>query len=70
MSLRAPAIYFALFTDIHPEKYILVTISLSKWDDNTSSETRTAFALLIRPQIDKYDIEIIDVKIRYGRTHK
>jgi hypothetical protein len=57
---NAYAIYFALYTDIHPEKHILVTISLGKWDDNTPSETRTAFSLLIRPQKDKYDIEIID----------
>lgn len=56
----AYAIYYAKFSNNHPERSVVATISLGEWGEGSSPEQRVAFALEIRSNDHEYQISLID----------
>ena len=56
----AYAVYFARFSDNHPDRVVLATVSLGEWGDGTTPADRVAFALELRPGESTYDVAVID----------
>lgn len=54
------AVWHACFTEGHPDRFVLATVSLGDWDENATVDQRVAFAFQIRPVATQYDITIID----------
>jgi len=44
----AYAVYYARFSDNHPDRLVLATVSLGEWGKGSRPEQRVAFALEIR----------------------
>jgi hypothetical protein len=59
---EAHAIYYARFSDNHPERIVVATISLGEWGDDTTPEQRVAFAVEIRSTEGEYQVGLIDGK--------
>ena len=56
----AHAIYYAQFSDNHPERSVLATVSLGPWGEDSTSEQRIAFALELRASESRYEVMVID----------
>ena len=54
------AIYFALFSDNHPEREMSVAVSIGEWGDGTTAEDRLAFALILRCREDQYEVMVVN----------
>jgi len=56
----AHAIYYARFSDNHPNRSVLATVSLGEWGEGTTPEQRVAFALEIRSSDSRYQVAVLD----------
>lgn len=54
------AIYYAIFSDNHPDTEIKVAIGMGEWGDEASPEDRRAFALAIRDGGTQYEVMVVD----------
>ena len=55
----AYAIYKATFTDSHPDRIVLATVSLGDWDERATPDQRVAFAFRLKPAPDRYELQIL-----------
>lgn len=55
----AHAIYYARFSDNHPDRVVVATISLGEWWEDTSDQ-RVAFAVRIWSDGSNYNVSLID----------
>ena len=56
----AHAIYYARFSDNHPKRTVLATVSLGEWGEEANPEQRVAFALQLRSTSSEYEVEVLD----------
>lgn len=56
----AYAIYYAHFSDNHPDWVVLATVSLGEWWEGTTPKERVAFAFELRPTESEFQVSIID----------
>jgi len=56
----AHAIYYARFSDNHPERSVLATVSLGEWGEGANPEQRVAFALQLRSAPSQFEVEVLD----------
>jgi hypothetical protein len=56
----AHAVYYASFSDNHPERTVSVVLSLGEWGEGSTEENRIAFALRIRSNKDQYQVMVVD----------
>lgn len=56
----AYAVYYARFSDNHPDRTVIATISLGEWGEDGTPEQRTAFALKLRATDSDYQTSIIN----------
>jgi hypothetical protein len=56
----AYAVYYAAFSDNHPDRVVSMVVSLGNWGDDAPPDQRTAFALLLRSGADNYEVTVVD----------
>jgi hypothetical protein len=56
----AYAVYFASFTEDHPNKVVQSIVSIGGWGEDSSPEDRYAFALRFWDTEGQYNVEVID----------
>ncbi|MBI4987355.1 MAG: hypothetical protein HZC23_00920 [Rhodocyclales bacterium] len=56
----AHAVYYAHFSNNHPERVVVATISLGEWGEGATPEQRVAFTLEIRSNENEYQVGLID----------
>jgi hypothetical protein len=56
------AVYYAMFSDSHPEREIKVAIGMGEWGEGSSPEDRRAFALKIRDGGTQYETMVVDAE--------
>jgi hypothetical protein len=56
----AYAVYYAAFSDKHPERFVSVIVSLGDWGEGSTEKDRAAFALRIRAAKSEYQVMVID----------
>jgi len=56
----AYAVYYARFSDNHPDRSVVATISLGEWGDGAESTQRVAFAFELRLTPDSFQVGLID----------
>ena len=66
----AHAIYYARFSDNHPERSVLATVSLGEWGEGVNPEQRVAFALQLRSAPSEYEVEVLDSALSPWREAK
>jgi hypothetical protein len=55
----AYAIFKATFTDTHPDRIVLATVSLGLWDEQAGPDQRVAFAIQLKPAPDRYELQML-----------
>jgi hypothetical protein len=56
----AYAVYYARFSDNHPNRPVVATVSLGEWGGDSKPEQRVAFALEIRSTDEQYSVGVLD----------
>lgn len=56
----AYAIYYAMYSDNHPERVVKVAVSLGGWGEDAIPQNRTAFALAVRCDESEYMVTVVD----------
>jgi hypothetical protein len=56
----AYAVYYAAFSDNHPDRVVSMVVSLGEWADDARPDQRTAFALLLRSGPENYEVTVVD----------
>jgi len=59
---NAYAIYYAKFSNNHPERVVVATVSLGEWGEDSTPAQRVAFALELRASKNEYQVGLIDAK--------
>jgi hypothetical protein len=54
----AYAVYYACFSDNHPERLFDLVVSLGEWGEGTSPEQRRAFSMRIRAGETQYQVMV------------
>ena len=54
------AVYYAAFSDEHPEREMKLAVGLGDWDDDAAPEDRRAFALVMRSVEGEYQVRVVD----------
>jgi hypothetical protein len=54
------AIYYAMFSDNHPDHVVQVAVGVGEWGEETTSEDRRAFALQMRDSGKQYEVMIVN----------
>jgi hypothetical protein len=57
---RAQAVYFASFSDNHPEQVVSVLLSLGPWWEGAGPEGRVSFGLKIWQTKERYNVGVVD----------
>ena len=57
---NAFAIYYARFSDNHPQQCVSLAVGLGDWDEGTPPSSRTAFALELRHVNDHFEVMVVD----------
>ena len=58
----AYAVYYALFSDNHPDRAVIATISVGEWGEDSTPDQRVAFALELRATDTQYQVAVIDAE--------
>lgn len=56
----AYAVYYAKFSDNHPDRVVVATVSLGEWGEDATPEQRVAFAMELRSTASEYQVGLID----------
>ena len=56
----AYAIYYAMYSDNHPERVVKLAVSLGEWSEDADPVNRTAFALTMRSDESDYLFTVVD----------
>jgi hypothetical protein len=59
----AHAVYYASFSDRHPDRWVSVAISLGNWTEGSMPGDRVAFALRIRATSDEYQTGVVNAAL-------
>ena len=59
----AHAVYYASYSDKHPDRWVSVAISLGDWTDGSTEKDRVTFALRIRATADEYQTGVVDAAL-------
>lgn len=54
------AVYYASYSDRHPEKWISVLVSLGEWGEGSKPKDRVAVPLRIRSTAAEYQVSLVD----------
>jgi len=57
---NAYAVYYASFSDNHPDKTVSVVVSLGDWGEGTTPEQRVAFPISMRSNKGKYEVMLTE----------
>ncbi|HEV7669669.1 MAG TPA: hypothetical protein VGS22_14190 [Thermoanaerobaculia bacterium] len=57
---EAYAIYYARFSDNHPDRAVLATVSIGEWGEGSTPDQRVAFALRIWPGKENHNVAVLD----------
>ncbi len=57
---NAYAVYYAMFSDNHPDGYVSVLISIGEWADDAPPSGRCAFYLRIRATANNFQVNVRD----------
>src|SRR5262249_42516366 len=55
----AYAVYYAAFSDNHPERFVTALISIGKWDEGSAPKDRVAFRVRIRSAEREFQVMVI-----------
>jgi hypothetical protein len=58
----AYAVYYAAFSDNHPNRRVSVAVSVGDWGEDSSPTQRFAFALQIRAVHSEYQVSVVDAQ--------
>jgi Mrp family chromosome partitioning ATPase len=58
----AYAVYYAKFSNNHPERVVVATVSLGEWGEGSTPDQRVAFALELRNSENEYQVGLIDAQ--------
>jgi hypothetical protein len=58
----AHAIYYARFSDNHPERIVKAVVSIGEWGEGSLPSQRAAFALELRAGPDNYEVHVCDAR--------
>ncbi|MEQ1639027.1 MAG: hypothetical protein ABL903_20385 [Methylococcales bacterium] len=58
----AYAVYYAKFSNNHPERVVVATISLGEWGEGSTPDQRVAFALELRVSETEFQVGLIDAQ--------
>ena len=56
----AHAIYYARFSNSHPDRLVKATVSIGEWGEGSNSARRVAFALELRAGPANYEVRVCD----------
>lgn len=59
---NARGVYYAVFSDNHPDSHVIVLLSLGEWWSGTSPDSRSAFAFRIWMKEDRFQVGVIDAQ--------
>jgi hypothetical protein len=54
------AVYYAMFSDKHPDREIKVAIGMGEWGEGSTPDERKAFAVKIRDGGTQYEVMVVD----------
>jgi len=57
------AIYYARFSDAHPEHPVKLAVGLGKWSEDATSDERQPFALDLRVHESQYEVMVTDADV-------
>ena len=58
----AYAVYYAKYSNNHPEHVVVATVSLGEWGEGSTPEQRVAFALELRANDNEYKVGLINAE--------
>ncbi|WP_019882253.1 MULTISPECIES: hypothetical protein [unclassified Methylophilus] len=58
----AYAVYYAKFSNNHPERVVVATVSLGEWGEGSTPAQRVAFAFELRNSENEYQVGLIDAQ--------
>lgn len=58
----AYAVYYARFSDNHPNLHVLATVSMGEWGADSKPDQRVAFALEIRSTHGQYEVGVLSAE--------
>jgi hypothetical protein len=58
----AHAVYYAAYSDNHPERFVSVALSLGEWGEKGRPKDRVAFALRIRAVETEFQVMVVDAE--------
>lgn len=53
-------VYYAMFSDSHPDRIVKMLVSLGEWGEGSTPEDRQAFALDVRSSETQYEVMVTD----------
>jgi hypothetical protein len=56
------AIYYAVFSEEHPERIIEAVVSLGEWGEDSEPSERRAFALSLRVSESQYEVMVVNAE--------
>ena len=56
----AHAVYFAAFSDNHPDQVVSMLVALGEWGEGARPDTRRAFGLRLWLQGDNFQVGVVD----------
>lgn len=56
----AHAVYYIRYSDNHPDRIALATVSLGEWGENATPAQRVAFALQLRSAPEQFEVEVLN----------
>jgi hypothetical protein len=54
------AVYYASFTDSHPERIVSLAVGMGEWGEGSTPADRRAFALALRATDEQYQVMVVD----------
>ena len=58
----AYAIYYAIFSENHPDGLIKMVVSLGEWGEDSDAGQRRAFSLNLRVTAERFEVTVTDAK--------
>jgi hypothetical protein len=58
----AYAVYYATFSDNHPDRSVSMVVSLGEWGEAATPEQRLAFPLVLRAGTENYEVTVVDAE--------